>query len=97
MPALETQRVSARLSQANQLIARLERISADSVWAHRSSGYRGSLLKWIEHTEKCLSNAVALDPSEMEHFEILMEIGLRLLENAAREKLLRRGFQRQIH
>jgi hypothetical protein len=97
MPEAETQRLRARLSQANQLTARLERISADSVWAHRSSGYRGSLLKWIEHAEKCLSGAVPLEKSEMQHFEILMEIGLRLLENAAREKLLRRGVQPQIH
>jgi hypothetical protein len=92
--AQNSSRVRTRLSQANQLIQRLERISADSVWAHRSSGYRGSMLKWIEQAENSLTANVNLDPSEMDHFEILMEIGLRLLENAAREKISRREFHR---
>jgi hypothetical protein len=48
-----------RLDQAQQLIQRLERISADSVWAHRSSGYRGSLLKWIDQAEKKQQNWVS--------------------------------------
>jgi hypothetical protein len=33
------------------LIARLERISADSVWAHRASGIRGYLFKTLEEYE----------------------------------------------
>jgi hypothetical protein len=33
------------------LLARLERISADSYWAHRASGIRGSLLKALEMLE----------------------------------------------
>ena len=33
------------------LLARLERISADSVWAHRASGVRGSLLRVAEKLE----------------------------------------------
>ena len=31
-----------------QLLARLERISADSIWAHRASGMRGSLLRLLD-------------------------------------------------
>jgi len=31
------------------LVARLERLSADSYWAHQASGVRGSLLRLIEN------------------------------------------------
>lgn len=31
-----------RLEQAREVVRRLERISADSCWAHQSSGVRGS-------------------------------------------------------
>jgi hypothetical protein len=34
---------------ATLLIARLERLSVDSYWAHRASGIRGSLLRWVEY------------------------------------------------
>ena len=30
------------------LVARLERLSADSYWAHQASGVRGSLLRLME-------------------------------------------------
>lgn len=33
------------------LLARLERISVDSYWAHRASGIRGSLLRLLETVE----------------------------------------------
>jgi hypothetical protein len=33
------------------LSERLERISADSIWAHRASGVRGSLLRILEEDE----------------------------------------------
>ncbi len=33
------------------LIARLERLSADSYWAHQASGVRGSLLRLLEAGE----------------------------------------------
>jgi hypothetical protein len=39
------------VEQAERLVSRLERISADSVWAHRSSGLRGSLLRLLESWE----------------------------------------------
>jgi hypothetical protein len=61
------------------LLARLERISADSVWAHRASGVRGSLFKALEQLEKGenLSNQ-ALMP--------LFQTGFYILEQAARLK-----------
>ena len=54
------------------LVARLERLSADSYWAHRASGIRGSLLRWVEEG--------AGDCRE------LIKRGFEILENAAREK-----------
>jgi len=36
-----------RIKVAKLLESRLERISQDSIWAHRSSGIRGSLLNMI--------------------------------------------------
>ena len=54
------------------LISRLERLSADSYWAHRASGIRGSLLRWVENGDG--------EGSE------LIKKGFEILENAAREK-----------
>lgn len=34
------------------LLARLERVSVDSYWAHRASGIRGALLRIAEEIEK---------------------------------------------
>lgn len=34
------------------LLARLERVSVDSYWAHRASGIRGALLRTLEEIEK---------------------------------------------
>jgi hypothetical protein len=41
----------AVLDYAAMLIARLERLSADSHWAHRASGLRGSLWRCLEKLE----------------------------------------------
>ena len=37
--------------EVHQLIARLERLSVDSHWAHRAAGVRGGLLKALEELE----------------------------------------------
>jgi hypothetical protein len=34
------------------LTERLERISADSIWAHRASGVRGALLRTLDQLQK---------------------------------------------
>lgn len=57
------------------LVARLERLSADSYWAHQASGVRGSLLRIME------SNS--LDTPQT---GVLLEKGFDFLEKAAREK-----------
>ncbi len=35
------------------LVARMERLSADSHWAHRASGLRGALLRSLDEIEHC--------------------------------------------
>lgn len=70
------------LAQAQLVASRLERISADSIWARRSSGHRGALLRMIENGgEGCLS------PAEREQLTALIELGYLFLERAARERL----------
>jgi len=82
-----------RLEQAKQLITRLERVSADSVWAHRSSGYRGSLLKWIDGAENKVADNHSIDTKHLAHFDLLYPVGLDLLTQAAREGLNKRGIK----
>ena len=61
------------------LLARLERISADSYWAHRASGIRGSLLRALE----MLENGRSFQKSRL---EALIAKGFDILEKAAIEK-----------
>lgn len=62
------------------LISRLERLSADSHWAHRASGVRGALLKAIDPARNTL--APKISPAQV---DILIRAGFELLEKAARE------------
>ncbi|MEW6403160.1 MAG: hypothetical protein AB1649_15290 [Chloroflexota bacterium] len=62
------------------LLARLERISADSFWAHRASGVRGSLARMLDHAEK----GDSVPASELKR---VIDLGFRILERAAREKV----------
>ncbi len=72
------------IQQARLLVQRLERLSADSLWAHRASGYRASLLKALDQAER-----PDLPPEEREaaeeHLQFLIDKGFILLEKAARE------------
>ncbi len=76
------------LEEARLLIYRLERISADSIWARRSSGHRGAMLKWVEDFEK-KSQKQEIDDNSIDllTFEDLIRTGYMFLENAARERL----------
>jgi hypothetical protein len=58
---------------AKMLLSRLERLSADSVWAHQASGLRGSLIRCLE-TEK-----------GQRKLQTLVAQGYELLAKAARE------------
>jgi hypothetical protein len=62
------------------LLARLERISADSVTAHRASGVRGAMMRMVETLE------AGDDVSDAE-LKRLIESGYILLQRAAREKV----------
>jgi hypothetical protein len=60
------------------LVARLERLSADSRWAHRASGLRGNLLKVLEAIDSGgWVTAARLD--------LLIESAFDLLRKAAQE------------
>jgi hypothetical protein len=74
------------IEQTRLLVQRLERISADSTWARRSSGQRGALLRWLERLEKEEQGELpAPSNGEMELFQLLIDTSFDLLEKAARE------------
>ena len=62
------------------LLARLERISADSVTAHRASGVRGAMMRIVETLE------AGDDVSDAE-LKRLIDAGYGLLQRAAKEKV----------
>lgn len=72
------------LATARMLASRLERLSADSGWAHRASGLRGSLLRTMEQAQTCSSNPEQLDETTRK-LEDLLRQGFAILEHAARE------------
>ncbi len=61
------------------LLARLERVSVDSYWAHRASGVRGALIKTLEEFEKGT-------PAGEAHIDTLISSAFHILTRAAREK-----------
>ncbi|GEM_PF-1888142 len=60
---------------ASRLIARLERLSADSYWAHKASGIRGALLHAVEE-----GNA------EDHELRLLVNAGFAILVRAAKDR-----------
>jgi hypothetical protein len=71
-----------RIEEANLLIFRLERLSADSYYAHRASGLRGSLLRWVERLER---QPEALTAEDLQDLEYLLRAAVKILNRAARE------------
>jgi hypothetical protein len=67
------------ISLIQLLIARLEMISADSVWAHRASGVKGSLLNALEKFEEG-------ETEQVDQVMQIIDIGFFILEKAAKEK-----------
>ena len=63
------------------LVTRLERLSADSYWAHRASGLRGALLRSIERLESGSGD----EKEETERLDRLFQRGFEILARAARE------------
>jgi hypothetical protein len=79
-----TDKISNLISTACLLTARLERLSADSSWAHRASGLRGSLLKAAQAGKEELENK-RVSPETVHQIEKLLSQGFSILEQAARE------------
>ncbi len=75
-------------TQARLLITRLERISVDSIWARRSSGLRGALVKWIERADQ---DSPTLSEAEAQELQSLLNLGFAFLEKAALERFPRRA------
>jgi hypothetical protein len=69
----------------NFLASRLERLSADSRWAHRASGVRGSLLRQLEALELNLKTGSTPDPVQLERLRQAIEQGYTILVKAGRE------------
>lgn len=69
------------ISAAYLLVSRLERLSADSYWAHQASGVRGSLLRLLERYE----HQSYLSEPDLRHLETALQLGYRLLGLAAKE------------
>ena len=69
------------LEAVQLLISRLERLSADSFWAHRASGIRGALLRFMDTIDNTEENQQIQDNT----LNILIQKGYELLEKAARE------------
>jgi hypothetical protein len=75
------------IADAQLLVKRLERLSADSLWARRASGCRGALLKALDEAgvlEQAELDASA-KPLDTERLQFLMQFGYTMLEKAARE------------
>jgi hypothetical protein len=72
---------SNRLAFAYQLVAKLERLSADSYWAHQASGLRGSLLRTIADFESTPQPSAEIT----RHLEELIESAYQILVKAAQE------------
>lgn len=71
---------SHQLKLGWQVVARLERLSVDSYWAHRASGVRRTLMRYLDDLE-----AHPEDPRVARRVEEATRQGFFILENAARE------------
>jgi hypothetical protein len=75
------------LSQARTAVDLLERLSADSQWAHRGSGYRGALLRQLESIRefKLVGHDRQSERVLLARLQDLVDASFELLEKAARE------------
>jgi hypothetical protein len=75
------------LSQARTAINLLERLSADSQWAHRGSGYRGALLRLMDSVREfdLAGSDHQTDQVLLDRLQNLIDASFDLLEKAAME------------
>jgi hypothetical protein len=66
---------------ALQLVLRLERLSADSYWAHKASGVRGSLLRCLDEIN--VNNQYTPQDSQFTNLGILVDEAFQILKSAA--------------
>ncbi len=66
-----------------RLLARLERLSADSPWAHQASGVRGALLRRLQGLDPTVLEGKV--PCGADDLQALIEQGFLILEKAARD------------
>ena len=69
------------LDLVRRLVDRLEHLSADSSYAHRASGLRGSLLRYIDRLE----TGEQLDSQELSNLDQLLGYGFTILILSAEE------------
>lgn len=69
------------LELIKRLIDRLEHLSADSTYAHRASGLRGSLLRYMERIEA----GDRMNSDDQAQLEQLVEHGFEILKLSAKE------------
>lgn len=78
-----------RYEWASFLVAKLERLSADSVWAHRASGVRGALLRAIDdYDQRRMTDSLPsgdLEAQKMAQLDRLITAAFDILEKAAKE------------
>jgi hypothetical protein len=75
---------NTQIDQTLLLISRLERLSADSYWAHRASGLRGALLRSLERLESGEAGEAG-EKEETAQLDRLFQRGFDILAKAARE------------
>lgn len=76
-----------QISEARILVERLERLSADSYWAHQASGLRGALLRLIDLSESshaAPTNQVS-EITQASQLNRVMGRSFEILVRAARE------------
>jgi hypothetical protein len=65
----------------SRLVNRLEHLSVDSAYAHRASGLRGSLLRYLSRLE----TGKKLEGEEQVQLDELIYSGYKIIELAAKE------------
>ncbi|MFZ2098430.1 MAG: hypothetical protein WAV05_17500 [Anaerolineales bacterium] len=81
MPSQEESSQVEYLALVKRLIDRLEHLSADSSFAHRASGLRGSLLRYMDRLE----TGERMDNQEQANLDQLLEYGFEILILSAKE------------
>jgi hypothetical protein len=72
-----------QIELAMRLVSRLERLSADSYWAHQASGIRGALLRTLERIEMNRGGS----GQTVLNLKKLNEAGFAILLKAAQERM----------